>query len=215
MLSYLSEGEFILKDESYHHENLREELIENGLKLLDAEGYDGFSLRKVARACGVSHTAPYRHFKDKEELIRAIAAKVLHLFNKSLKDAVARYPGDVHGQVNEMGCAYVRFFVENPAYLRLLFFSDIGRRLSERPAGGEEPLEKPESTFHDVLDRYAAEDGATDPADALERKALTLGAWGLVHGITVLLVQGDFPCEGDYMELVRKIIWKGVGFSRE
>lgn len=197
-----------MKDEIYHHENLREDLIENGLKILDTEGYDGFSLRKVAKACGVSHTAPYRHFKDKEELIRAIAAKVLHLFNESLKAAIAQYPGDVRSQVNEMGCAYVRFFVENPAYLRLLFFSDIGQRISEGPANEDEPLEKPKSTFYDVLNRYAAEDGAIDPADALERKSLALGAWGLVHGITVLLVQGDFPYDGDYMELVRKIIWK-------
>jgi Transcriptional regulator len=202
-----------LNVESYHHENLREELIENGLKLLDAEGYDGISLRKVAKACGVSHTAPYRHFKDKEELIAAIAARVLRLFNDSLKAAVARYPGDVRGQVNEMGCAYVRFFVENPAYLHLLFFSDIFRWIDGKLADGDEKLEKPERTFYDAINRYANEGGAVDPADALEREALALGAWGLVHGITVLLVQGDFPCDGDYMELVRRIIWKGVGLG--
>lgn len=202
-----------MNDETYHHENLREELIENGLKILDAEGYDGLSLRKVAKACGVSHTAPYRHFKDKEELIAAIAAKVLHQFNESLKAAITKYPDDVRSQVNEMGCAYVRFFVENPAYLRLLFFSDVGRQIDEKLANGDETLEKPESTFYDVLNRYAAENSATDPADALERKALALGAWGLVHGITVLLVHGDFPYEGNYMELVRKIIWKGVRLS--
>ncbi|MDQ7092591.1 TetR/AcrR family transcriptional regulator [Desulfosporosinus sp. PR] len=199
--------------ETYHHENLREELIENGLKLLDTEGYDGFSLRKVAKVCGVSHTAPYRHFKDKEELIAAIAAKVLHQFNASLKTAIAQYPGDVRGQVKEMGCAYVRFFVENPAYLRLLFFSDISRWIDGKLANGAETLEKPEMTFYEVINRYAAEDSAIDPGDALERKALTLGAWGLVHGITVLLVQGDFPYEGDYMEVVRKIIWKGMGLG--
>lgn len=200
-----------MKDETYHHGNLREELIENGLKILDTEGYDGFSLRKVAKACGVSHTAPYRHFKDKDELIAAIAAKVLHQFNESLKTAIAQYPGDVRGQVDEMGCAYVRFFVENPAYLRLLFFSDIYRWIDGKLVDGGEKLEKPESTFYDTINRYAAESSAIDPTDELERKALALGAWGLVHGIAVLLVQGDFPYDGDdYMELVRKIIWKGV-----
>lgn len=199
--------------ETYHHENLREELIENGLKILDTEGYDGFSLRKVAKACGVSHTAPYRHFKDKEELIAAIAAKVLHQFNDSLETAIAQYPGDVRGQVNEMGCAYVRFFVENPAYLRLLFFSDIFRWIDGKLVSGDEKLEKPESTFYDTINRYANEGSTIDPTDALERKALALGAWGLVHGITVLLVQGEFPYDGDYIDLVRKIIWKGVGLG--
>lgn len=197
-----------MNDETYHHEHLREELIENGLKLLDAEGFDGFSLRKVAQACGVSHTAPYRHFKNKEELIRAIAAKVLRQFNDCLKDAIAHYPGDVHDQLHEMGCAYVRFFVENPSYLRLIFFSDLFRRIDASGISGGERLEKPEMTFYDTVNRFAAEKSAAGSMDALEQQALALGAWGLVHGITVLLVQGDFPRDGDYMKLVRKIIWK-------
>lgn len=199
-----------LKDEAYHHENLREALIENGLKILDAEGYGGLSLRKVAKACGVSHAAPYRHFKDKEELILAIAAEVLHRFNEALRAAIAKHPGDARGQVNEMGCAYVRFFVENPAYLRLLFFSDVGRRIDGKLANGGAALEKPKNTFYDAINRYAAENGVADSADMPEKEALALGAWGLVHGITVLLVQGDFSCEGDYMRLVRRIIWKGM-----
>lgn len=203
----------VLDAGTYHHKNLREDLIENGLKLLDIEGYDNFSLRKVAKACGVSHAAPYRHFKDKEELIAAIAAKVLHQFNDSLKAAVAQHPDDVRGQVNEMGCAYVQFFVENPAYLRLLFFSDIFRKIDGKHRNADAKLEKPEMTFYQAIWRYADEDRAIGPADTAERNALALGAWGLVHGITVLLVQGDFPCDGNYMELVRKIIWKGVKFD--
>jgi AcrR family transcriptional regulator len=180
---------------------------------LDTEGYDGFSLRKVAKACGVSHTAPYRHFKDKEELIAAIAAKVLHQFNDCLKAAIAQSPDDVRDQVKEMGSAYVRFFVENPAYLRLLFFSDLFQWIDGKLSDGGEKLEKPESTFYETINRYANEGSTIDPTDALERKALALGAWGLVHGITVLLVQGDFPYDDNYMELVRKIIWNGVEFG--
>ena len=199
-----------MKDETYHHENLREELIRNGLKILDAEGYGGLSLRKVANACGVSHTAPYRHFKDKEDLVTAIAVTVLHQFNESLRAAIAKHPNDVRSQVNEMGCAYVQFFVENPAYLRLLFFSDVSRRIDEKFSDGDIVFEKPKNTFYDTINRYADESHVIDPADVLERKAFALGAWGLVHGITVLLVQGEFPREGDYMALVRKIIWEGM-----
>ncbi len=204
-----------MNEGNYHHENLREELIENGLKILDADGYDGFSLRKVAKACGVSHTAPYRHFKDKDDLIAAIAAKVLHQFNESLRVAIAQYPGDIRGQVNEMGCAYVQFFVENPAYLRLVFLSDIGKQVNEKLVNNGVILENPENTFYEVINRYADEGRAAEPTDAMERKALALGAWGLVHGITVLLVKGDFSYDGDPMELVRKIIWKHVGLGRK
>ena len=49
--------------QTYHHGDLKTQLIREGLKLLDAEGYQGFTLRKVAKLCGVSQTAPYRHFK--------------------------------------------------------------------------------------------------------------------------------------------------------
>ena len=197
-----------MKGETYHRENLREELIENGLKLFDAEGYDGFSLRKVAKACGVSHTAPYRHFKNKEELIAAIAAKALRQFNDCLKDAIMQCPGGVHEQIREMGCAYVRFFVENPEYLRLLFFSDLNRRIDVRRVNFSETLEKPEMIFYEAINRYIAERSVVAPVDKLESEALALGAWGLVHGIAVLIVQGDFRCEGDYMKVVRKIIWR-------
>ena len=55
--------------DKYHHGTLKEDLINKGLELLNKEGFEGFSLRKVASMCGVSHTAPYKHFKDKYELI--------------------------------------------------------------------------------------------------------------------------------------------------
>ena len=58
--------------ESYHHGDLKQELIHNGLLLLNKEGIEGFSLRKVASMCEVSHTAPYKHFKDKDGLINEI-----------------------------------------------------------------------------------------------------------------------------------------------
>lgn len=195
-----------MTDAAYHHEHLRDELIDAGIKLLDTEGYDGFSLRKAAKACGVSHAAPYRHFHDKEELIVAIAARILHRFNDCLKDAIRQHPGDLPAQIREMGCAYVRFFLENPAYLRIIFFSNIAKRVDFRDMDGMDVLEKPEMTFYDAIYGFAAETETEGPA----RDALALGAWGLVHGITVLLVQGQFQTDGDPMQLVRDIIWNGT-----
>ncbi|MCX8167279.1 MAG: TetR/AcrR family transcriptional regulator, partial [Candidatus Micrarchaeota archaeon] len=83
-----------------------------------------FSLRKVAKLCGSSHSAPYRHFKNKDELILAIAKEALLKFNHTLKNAIDKYPSDPRKQLCEMGCLYVQFFVENPDYLNLLFLTD-------------------------------------------------------------------------------------------
>ena len=58
------------REDKYHHGDLKECLIKAGLKLLVEEGVDNFSLRKTAAMCNVSHAAPYKHFKNKEELIK-------------------------------------------------------------------------------------------------------------------------------------------------
>lgn len=67
----MSEGE--IKKDSYHHGHLREELIRRGLEALEREGAEALSLRALAEAAGVSKTAPYRHFKDKDLFLGALA----------------------------------------------------------------------------------------------------------------------------------------------
>ena len=62
----------MIKQQAYHHKNLRNALIEAGIELVSKEGINGFSLRKAAAACGVSHAAPYSHFQNKEDLLEAM-----------------------------------------------------------------------------------------------------------------------------------------------
>ena len=136
-----------MEKQSYHHGDLKAELISTGIRLLSEEGYEAFSLRRVAKACGVSQAAPYRHFKDKDALVMAIMAQALEAFNDSLTAAVDKHPDDPRSQIKEMGMAYIRFFAEHPDYLRVMFLSDIrmsgGGRMSRRgrgsPQGGASP----------------------------------------------------------------------------
>ena len=74
--------------DSYHHGNLRQALIDAGIKIINENGEENLSLRKVAAACGVSHAAPYAHFKDKDELIEAIKDNVTEKFMEKLVEAV-------------------------------------------------------------------------------------------------------------------------------
>ncbi len=194
-----------MEEKGYHHEDLREELIDAGIRLLDTDGYDSFSLRNVAKTCGVSHTAPYRHFKNKDELISAIAGKIDSQFNACLQAAVAAYPDNTTDQINEMGCAYVGFFLKNPVYLRLMFLDDLNKKI-DLPPGSNGSL--PKNVFLETVGRYAAEKRKDNPGEPDDPDALALKLWGLVHGITVLLVLGDFQYDGDVMNLVRKIIWE-------
>ncbi|SHJ16932.1 TetR/AcrR family transcriptional regulator [Desulfosporosinus lacus] len=194
-------------NESYHHENLKSELIKNGLKLLDEEGYENFSMRKVAKACGVSHTAPYRHFRNKDDLIIAITLKAEHKFNSSLQEAINRYPNDIKSQIKEMGYTYVKFFVENPEYLRLLFRSDLKKHLNNENCEILKDKVQPFGTFYNTIVRYQSENQSNDAGSITDLNALVLACWGLVHGIAVLISTKDFVYEGDYLELTRKILW--------
>ena len=98
-----------MKD-NYHHGNLREALIEAGLKLINEEGENNLSLRKVASLCDVSHAAPYAHFKDKEELIEAIKASVTNKFMYELNEAINKAKTAEEAILN-MGKSYVTFFI--------------------------------------------------------------------------------------------------------
>ena len=106
--------------DKYHHGNLREALIEAGIRIINESGEDALSLRKVASACNVSHAAPYAHFKDKNELIEAIKESVTEQLMVEMEDAV-RSAVNSENAIVGMGKRYVSFFRGNPDYFKFLF----------------------------------------------------------------------------------------------
>jgi AcrR family transcriptional regulator len=196
-----------MSDNNYHHGDLKAELIREGLLLLDKEGYDGLSLRKVAKACGVSQTAPYRHFKDKNELVEAIKAEALSNFNKHLEQAVDAYPDDPEKQLSEMGIAYIKFFVENPEYLRLLFLSNYQNKSCADFTNQPEHLTSghPFKTYLNAVERYYK----SDTNQPLEPDEIMLYSWGLVHGIAILVANNEVKLQKDYLTIVRKLFEMG------
>ena len=192
-----------MANNNYHHGDLKAELIREGLLILDKEGYEGLSLRKVAKACGVSQTAPYRHFKDKNELINAIRVEALRAFNERLERAVNKYPDNPARQLDEMGVAYIQFFVENPEYLRLLFLSKYQNN-NGTSIDNNINLSSHELPFHTFYKTVESFHKATnDPTLGLEE--ITLYCWGLVHGISILIANNDINLETDYLTLIRNI----------
>lgn len=193
----------------YHHKSLKTALIENGLKLFDEVGYNKFSLRKVARACGVSEAAPYRHFANKDSLLAAIITQVFEKLDNSLKKAVSKYPHDLGSQLREMAFLYVKFFVENPEYMKFLFFSDIGKHI-DVAKGSHKLFEnsiQPYKTFISSLENYKKQENNNHTLKRRDIDAKMLASLGLIHGIAVLIAQKGFKYDGDCMELVRSIIW--------
>lgn len=191
-----------MPEHPYHHGDLKAQLIERGLKLLDAEGYQNFSLRKVAKLCGVSQTAPYRHFKNKDDLIGAITGHALDAFTQSLESAVAQHPDDPMAQLKEMGVAYIRFFAGNPEYLRLLFLTDIRIRMR---FFGDERVKK-HSNSAGILYAVTASYIQAHPEEHYTQDEMALASWGLVHGIATLIAAGELPNDEPTLALAEKVV---------
>ncbi len=156
---------------NYHHGNLRTALIQAGLTILQEDGIEALSLRGVAREAGVSATAPYRHFPDKQALLAAIAATGFARLDAALQAANAITPGIV--ALRAQGVAYVVFAVNEPALFRLMF----------SPLTSGQPDE--------AVAAYATLRTRVATLATPERiDTVTLAAWSMVHGLATLLVEG-------------------------
>ena len=111
----------------YHHGDLRRALIDAARRLLETEGPNALSLRAVAREAGVSPAAPYHHFKDKGELLDAVAHEGWDLLNELMTAARASQTS-VRDKLTSLGVAYVRFARDNPALYRVMYDCSRAKR---------------------------------------------------------------------------------------
>ncbi len=107
-------------------DSVRNRLILSGLKELDKHGVRDFSLRRVADDAGVSCAAPYRHFKDKDELISAIVLYVLDGWKLLSKQITEVFSHDVRDLVAELAVAGLRFWIANGNFRTVLVNSEDG-----------------------------------------------------------------------------------------
>lgn len=173
------------RSESYHHENLRQTLLEAAVALIGEVGPRAFTLREVARRAGVSHNAPYRHFSSKDDLLAAVAnegfERLTAVMNKSLakgKTALER--------LQLCGCGYVDFALKWPHHFLVMFDLPI----KESSECAEEAVGR--NAFDVLMGCIVAAQGAGD-LPAGDPLPLAWTAWSLVHGIAKLGVSGNLP----------------------
>ncbi len=177
---------------AYHHGNLKEALIEAGRQILEEEGLDKLSLRGVARRAGVSQTAPYHHFKDKETLLAAIAQTgfqdLAGAARKALKEG--KSPQD---QLDRYGAGYVEFAAKHPALFNLMFSGQLSsdKDHTEFLETASVSFELLRQCVAQVLEANGAPPNLTD--------IRTLSSWSIVHGLATLIIDGrvapeDYAC---------------------
>lgn len=166
---------------SYHHGDLRRALLDAALDLIERQGPEGFTLREAARRVGVTHTAPYRHFADKTELLRAVAVEGV----MGMRDAMAaamREASDPAAALQGIGIAYVTYAVEHPSHFRVMYSAVVDCQVGPL---AEAKREKLAMLVNAVT---ACQEIGMFPPGPPERYAVV--AWSHVHGLATLLIDG-------------------------
>lgn len=158
----------------YHHGDLRRALIDAASRVLESEGPSALSLRAVAREAGVSPAAPYHHFKDKSELLDAVAHEGWMMLDQAMADAKAAAPANE--ALIALGVAYVCFARDNPALYRVMY--DGARDKEALPMDTADGKDTPYCKVRDTM----IEAGA-DPADEIDLELATTAAWCAAHGL--------------------------------
>ena len=189
--------------DKYHHGDLRNALIEEGIKMINTSGEDSLSMRKLAEKCGVSMAAPYAHFKNKEEMITAIKQYVEEAFTEYLEAAVNKAEADVEARIVALGIAYVAFFIDNPEYFTFLFSRGYVH-LNLDFHSSDENIFKPYKLLKDLCTRYFDEKkpGLSD----YEKELDIIRIWSSVQGVTSIIFMKNVKWSHDWKEEIKNII---------
>jgi AcrR family transcriptional regulator len=170
---------------AYHHGNLRETLLQGAVRVIAEVGLAAFTLREVARRAGVSHNAPYRHFRDKDAIFATVAAQGFRELTQAMREP-GKGPSNALDKLKQSGLAYVAFAVRRPEHFTVMFDAPVCT--SKDP----EYTQASQESFNTLVNyiRNCQEEGQLPAGKTLER---TLYAWSLVHGIAKLAVAGRLP----------------------
>lgn len=168
----------------YHHGDLRRALIDAARRLLESEGPNALSLRAVAREAGVSPAAPYHHFKDKSELLDAVAHEGWDMLNELMTTARSRETS-VADKLTALGVAYVRFARDNPALYRVMY--DASRDKDGLP---DHVHMDDDNAYCQV--RNTLTEAGVGPLSDLDLELATTAAWCAAHGLAEMFAFKQF-----------------------
>ncbi|NYF17884.1 AcrR family transcriptional regulator [Microbacterium sp. AK009] len=186
---------------TYHHGDLRQALVQEGLARAREGGPGAVSLREITRAVGVSPNAAYRHFADRDHLVRAVAGHAQRLLAEAIAERVAATPPGLGRaaasieRLRRVGLAYIAFAVDERGWFETAFFTQ-DTRASEGIVTLDDEIVAPFRLLMDVLDEMV-DAGALAPE---RRSSAEWPCWSAVHGFADIAVHG--PVRWQPRELV-------------
>jgi len=169
----------------YHHGNLKEALIRAALELIAQKGPAGFTFAEAARWAGVSPAAPYRHYRDRDELMSDVARRGFDLFEVALKRAWDEGRPDPTTAFERLGRSYLEFARAEPAYYSAMF--EAGIPLDTNP----ELREAGERAFGVLRGATETLVATMPPKTRPPVMMMALHIWAMSHGIASLFARGD------------------------
>ena len=197
----------------YHHGNLREALIRAALDLIAQKGPAGFTFAEAARWAGVSPAAPYRHFRDRDELLANVALRGFREFEAALAKAWGGGRPDAFAALDRLGRAYLDFARGEPAYYSAMFEGGV--------APGSDPALREAADRAFAVLREAAEKLCAQASTGARPPALmvALHIWAMAHGVASLFGRGDaarraLPMSAEELLEAQVLIYlRGLGVS--
>lgn len=178
-----------MTERKYHHGDLKNALRAAATALIAERGVERVSLREISLAAGVSHAAAYRHFADKQTLLADLAEEGFRQLAEINRRTTAATAGGPVEQLKACGRAYVRFGLERPQFLHLMFSQAI-------PDWSAYPsLSQASEELADTLGSLVAAGQAAGLLRAAPIGDVTLTAWSLVHGLTLLIIGRRIPVD--------------------
>ena len=172
---------------SYHHGNLREELLRCAFKMLESEGADAITIRAVARAAGVAHSAPVNHFPSKQALLTSLAASIFHALAEEVTNALEagtmKYPDLIRTFANTVA----QFALAHPNRYRLLWRRDL---LDDHDSELSAAMDR----IYGLLIEKLGQDKRVRKT-SVETRAIAL--WSMVHGYVTMRLDGNFIEKND------------------
>ena len=197
----------------YHHGNLKEALVRAALELIAEKGPAGFTFAEAARWAGVSPAAPYRHFRDRDELLADVARRGFELFAEALTKAWDDGRPDPFTAFDRLGKAYLAFARSEPAYYSAMFEAGVSQDADPAlRAAGDRAFAVLRTATEKLLGTMP---GPSKPSPAL---MVSLHIWALSHGIASLFGRGDAARRSlpmspeELLEAAVLVYLRGLGF---
>ncbi|MDZ4725280.1 MAG: TetR/AcrR family transcriptional regulator [Leptospira sp.] len=175
--------------------DVREALIEAGIQLLNTNSIEEISLRNVAKIAGVSHVASYHHFENKQALFSAIAEIGFQKYFETYQTELKRTDQDFKGRFKALGWTYFQFIMTHKQFARIMF-GGIGIDLNSNPALSA-VSKRTYRQLHDII-RLGQNLGYLEKDKTREK---TLASWAMIHGITMLFLEGRLKIKNDISEM--------------